>query len=121
MTADCRLPDHGDARFFHETCPYACDVTLKPNATLQARDIAGTRHERTLCRVALQALVRTESVQGEHSPVHQHRCAGIGPRGRGCSGSCRQAAGGGAAMWSSNVASASGAVMCRLWLASISK
>ena len=74
-----------------------------------------------LCPVALQALVRPESAQGEHSPVHRHRCAWIGRRGRGGSGSCRHAAGGVAAMWSSNVASDSGAVMCALWLASISK
>ena len=39
----------------------------------------------------------------------------------GAQRSLRHAAGGVAAMWSSNVASESGAVMCTLWLASISK
>jgi len=39
-----------------------------PNAALQARGIAGARDERTLCPVALQALVSPESAQGEHSP-----------------------------------------------------
>ena len=33
-------------------------LPLTPNATLQARGIAGARHERTLFPVALQALVR---------------------------------------------------------------
>ena len=59
--------------------------------------------------------------KGKHSPVHWYRCAGIGRRCRWCSGACRHAAGGVAAMWSSTVASASGAVMCTLWLASFSK
>jgi len=41
---------------------------VQPNAALQARGIAGARDERTLCPVALQALVSPESAQGEHSP-----------------------------------------------------
>ena len=40
-------------------------VPLAPNATLQSREIAGARYERTLFPVALQALVRCFSMAEE--------------------------------------------------------